>query len=245
MMAVRQSHMKTLSVVIPAYNEENTLETVVQSVLEHAPADIRKEVVIVDDGSTDGTRKLLERLATNPDCRIILHSHNRGKGAALRTGFAHASGDFILVQDADLEYDPRDYTRLLEPLLSGRADMVYGSRFISNEPTRVLYFHHYAGNRLITQLSNLCTNLNLSDVETCYKAFTRETLRQIAPRLSAERFGIEIELTARAAQTRPRLRIYEVGISYHGRTYTEGKKIGWKDGFAALWHTLRYNFWKK
>jgi glycosyltransferase involved in cell wall biosynthesis len=237
--------MKTLSVVIPVFNERETIQELLNTVHRHDIPDIQKEFILVDDGSTDGTREVLEGLATNPDYRIILHSRNRGKGAALRTGFAHATGDFILIQDADLEYDPRDYTRLLEPLLAGRADMVYGSRFVSNEPTRVLYFHHYAGNRLITQLSNLCTNLNLSDVETCYKAFTRETLARIAPRLSAARFGIEIELTARAAQARPRLRIYEVGISYHGRTYEEGKKIGWKDGIAALGHVIRYNFWKR
>ncbi|MDP3735696.1 MAG: glycosyltransferase family 2 protein [bacterium] len=237
--------MKTLSVIVPVYNEAPTLVSALRAVEESDIGLIQKELVVIDDCSTDGSQKIVKEYQTKNKSTMYvsrLHPTNRGKGAALRTGFAACSGDFILVQDADLEYDPRDYPRLLQPLVAGRADVVYGSRFISNEPTRVLYFHHYAANRLLTTLSNVFTSLNLSDMETGYKAFSRTALMTILPRLTAERFGIEVEITARVAQAK--LRIYEVGIAYHGRTYEEGKKINWKDGVAAIGHIVKYNVFK-
>jgi glycosyltransferase involved in cell wall biosynthesis len=224
-----------VSVVIPAFNEIATMEEIVQRVRASGRA---AEIVVVDDGSTDGTRELLERLDKECDeLTLILHPENRGKGAALRTGFEQASGDVVIVQDADLEYDPQDYARLLEPIENGRADVVFGSRFLGG-PHRVLFFWHYVGNKLLTLLSNAFNNLNLSDMETCYKVFRREVLQGIA--LRSERFGFEPEITAKVA--RGRWRIYEVPISYHGRTYEEGKKIGWRDGFRALVAIVWFRF---
>jgi glycosyltransferase involved in cell wall biosynthesis len=220
------------SVVIPVYNERGTIEKLLARV-QAVPLD--KEIVVVDDGSTDGTRELLARLTADGAVRVFLQDHNRGKGAALRRGFAEARGAVILIQDADLEYDPRDYPGLLGPIDRGEADVVYGSRFLGG-PRRVLLFWHYVGNRLLTTLSNVFTNLNLSDVWTCYKVFRAEVLRDIT--LREDRFGFEAEVTAKIA--RGRWRIYEVPISYHGRTYAEGKKITWKDGIRGVWCTVRY-----
>jgi len=224
-----------LSVVVPVFNERGTVAEIIQRV-QAVDAGLDKEIIIVDDGSTDGTREVLRTLAS-PDLKIILQEKNRGKGAALRAGFAEVGGDIVLVQDADLEYDPREYPRLLEPILDGRADVVYGSRFLGG-PHRVLYFWHYVGNRFLTTFSNMLSNLNLTDMETCYKVFRREVLGKIE--LKSSRFGFEPEITMKLA--RLRCRVYEVPISYSGRDYAEGKKIGWKDGLAALFHLIRYRF---
>ncbi len=235
--------MQTLSIVIPVYNEARTLPALLEKVLRSETHGLRKEIIIVDDASTDGTRELLKSFEKGKQYRIFYHDKNCGKGKAVRTGFREATGDFVIMQDADLEYDPAEYPRLLAPLLTGKADVVYGSRLVSSEPHRVLFFWHYMGNRFLTTLSNLFTNLNLSDMETGYKAFTHDALQSIAPHLTSQRFGIEVELTAEVA--RHKLRIYEVGISYAGRTYAEGKKINWKDGIAALWFIIQYNLFHR
>lgn len=229
-----------LSVVIPAYNEAATIERLIATVLD---VDVEKEVIVVDDHSTDGTRDVLAALAAaHGNVRVLHHTQNLGKGAALRTGFAQARGRFVIVQDADLEYDPAEYPKILEPLVDGSADVVYGSRFIGGESHRVMYFWHLVGNRMLTLLSNMLTNLNLTDMETCFKAFRREIIQSI--RLEEDRYGFEPEVTAKLAAYRldgEPLRIFEVGISYHGRTYAEGKKIGWRDGLQALWCIAKYN----
>jgi glycosyltransferase involved in cell wall biosynthesis len=227
--------MNTVSIVIPCYNEVTTLEEVVDRVLG-SPVD-PKEVIIVDDGSTDGTSELIRSKLEQRVARVICHESNQGKGAALRSGFAAASGDVVVVQDADLEYDPRDYDHLLAPIAEGRADVVYGSRFIGSEAHRVFFFWHYIVNRGLTLLSNALTNLNLTDMEIGYKAFRREVLQQIS--IEENGFGFEPEITAKIA--RLHCRIYEVGVSYSGRTYAEGKKIGWRDGIYAVWCVLKYN----
>jgi glycosyltransferase involved in cell wall biosynthesis len=224
-----------LSVVIPVYNERNTIDALLRRV-QAVP--IPKEILVVDDGSTDGSREYLASLPAQEDFRVIFHPINLGKGAALRTAFREAKGQVVLIQDADLEYDPAEYPRLIQPIVEDVADVVYGSRFASDGPHRVLYFWHYVANKCITTLSNMLTDLNLTDVETCYKAFRREVIHQIAPTLKERGFGIELELTAKVA--RRRCRIYEVGISYFGRTYQEGKKIGLRDALHALWCILRY-----
>jgi len=223
-----------LSVVIPVFNEAETLLEILNRVQAEST---EKEIIIVDDHSTDGTRAVLKKLESNAGIRVLYHERNKGKGAALRTGFAAASGEIVIIQDADLEYDPAEYARLLQPIVDGKADVVYGSRFMGADSHRVLYFWHYAGNRFLTLLSNCFTNLNLSDMETCYKAFRRDILHKIE--IEESRFGFEPEITAKVA--RAKCRVYEVGISYSGRTYEEGKKIGWKDGVRALWCILKYN----
>ena len=223
-----------LSVVIPIYNERATIEELVSRVRR---VDLDKEIILVDDCSTDGTRDILIRLAKEEGLLVTYHDRNQGKGAALRTGFAKASGEMIIVQDADLEYDPEEYPRLIKPILDGKADMVLGTRFGGGDSHRVLYFWHYLGNRFLTLASNAFTNLNLSDMETCYKVFRREVLAQI--HIEEERFGFEPEIVAKVA--RGGWRVYEVGISYSGRTYSEGKKIGWRDGLRAMWCILKYN----
>jgi glycosyltransferase involved in cell wall biosynthesis len=224
-----------LSVVMPVYNEVDTLKEIIRRV---RAVEIPKEIILVDDGSTDGTRELMASLEDESDLRIVYHDHNRGKGAAVRTGMSQATGDIVLIQDADLEYDPAEYPRLIYPIIAGKADVVFGSRFLGHGDHRVLYFWHYVGNRVLTMLSNMFTNLNLTDMETCYKVFRREAVRAIAPTLKQNRFGIEPELTAKAA--RRGYRVYEVSISYSGRMYEEGKKIGWRDGVKALWCIVRY-----
>jgi glycosyltransferase involved in cell wall biosynthesis len=231
-----------LSVVIPAFNEVGTIDRIIAAV---CAVGIDVEIIVVDDFSTDGTRDRLKGLAAQNDhrLRVFYHAQNQGKGAALRTGFAAATGRFVVVQDADLEYDPNEFPKLLKPLLEARADVVYGSRLAGSENHRVLYFWHAMGNRFLTLLSNACTNLNVTDMETCYKVFRREIIQSIP--LKENRFGFEPEITAKVAKYRlngKRLRIYEVGISYYGRTYEEGKKIGWKDGVRALWCIFRYNW---
>jgi len=227
-----------ISIVIPCYNESRTIRTIVDRVRAAPVGD--KEIIIVDDGSRDGTRDLLRTQIAPLVDRIIYHDVNRGKGAALRTGFAAATGDIVIPQDADLEYNPTEYPALIAPILEDKADVVFGSRFVGAGPHRVLYFWHRLGNQVLTLLSNMFTNLNLTDMETCYKVFRREVLQKIT--IEEDRFGFEPEITAKVAKLG--VTIYEVGISYHGRTYAEGKKIGWRDGFRALWAILRYNLFR-
>lgn len=226
-----------LSVVIPVYNELATINEIYERVKS---VDINKEIILIDDYSTDGSREILQDLADDSTL-ILMHDRNRGKGAALRTGFNHVTGDIVIIQDADLEYDPQQYPKLIQPILDGRADVVYGSRFVTGDYRRVLFFWHMIGNKFLTLLSNIFTNLNLTDIETCYKAFRREVLERII--IEENRFGFEPEITAKVAKLN--LRIYETGISYSGRTYNEGKKIGWKDGLSSLRCILKYNLFHK
>jgi len=225
----------TISVIIPCYNEVSTIEKIIKAVLDSTLEN--KEIIVIDDGSTDGTKELLKSRIEPQVSKVIFHDRNRGKGAAIRSGIAAASGAVIIVQDADLEYDPKDYPRLLEPIRQDKAEVVYGSRFAGGDPHRVLYFWHSVGNKFLTLVSNMFTNLTLTDMETGYKVFCREILEQIT--IEEDRFGFEPEITAKIAKLK--CRIYEVGISYSGRTYEEGKKINWKDGLWTIWCILKYN----
>ena len=225
-----------LSIIIPCYNENSTLPILLEKIQNCQIED--KEIIIIDDCSTDGTKELLQSIKIDVD-KVLFQKINRGKGAAIRKGIQHASGEIIIFQDADMEYDPSEYNKLIQPIESGKADVVYGSRFKSGEAARVLYFWHRLGNQFLTGLSNMLTNLNLTDMETCYKVFRSDILKQIT--IEEDRFGIEPEITAKIAKLRPRIRIYEVGISYHGRTYEEGKKITWKDGLRAVYAIIKYN----
>jgi len=224
-----------LTIVIPCYNENKTIEAIIQAVKQSPYSD--KEIIVVDDFSTDGCRETLKTKVEPADVRVIYHDRNQGKGAALRTGFLHATGDIVIVQDADLEYDPNEYPHILKPILDGKADVVFGSRFMGSGAHRVVYYWHMVGNWILTTLSNMFTNINLTDMETCYKAFRREILQKIT--IEENRFGFEPEITAKVAKLK--CRVYEVGISYYGRTYEEGKKITWKDGVRAVWCILKYN----
>lgn len=233
--------VSTLSIIIPAYNEEKTIHLILDKISSvQLINQIRKEVIVVDDCSTDATLQVLKQYQAENGLtmQVLSHPFNKGKGAALHTGIRHATGDFVVIQDADLEYDPNEYNVLLKPVIDGFADVVYGSRFMGGKPHRILFFWHSIGNKVLTTFSNMFTNLNLTDMETCYKLFKREHIQSIL--LKEQRFGFEPEVTAKIARI-PGIRIYEVGISYYGRTYAEGKKINWKDGFRALYCILRYN----
>ena len=230
--------MTQLSIIIPCYNECTTILQLIDKV-RSSPVD-RKEIIVVDDGSVDGTSELLQDLEAASDLKILFHYQNMGKGAALRTGFAAAGGEICIVQDADLEYDPQEFPLVIQPIIDGKADVVFGSRFQSGRPHRVVYFWHRIGNGFLTLLSNIFTDLNLTDMETCYKAFKRDVIQSV--RICENRFGFEPEITAKIS--RRNLKIYEVGISYYGRTYSEGKKIGWKDGVRAIYCVLKYNVWR-
>ena len=241
---------KSISIIIPVYNEEKYIEKVIKKAIAADSSGLKKEIIVVDDGSTDDTTKILKNIekkiqrksaSRSASIRFYYKNMNQGKGAALKVGFLKSTGDLVLVQDSDLEYDPNNYLKLLEPFLNYEADVVYGSRFISDRPHRVLYFWHFVGNFILTTLSNMFTNLNLTDIETGFKVFNGNLIRKIAPNLQSKRFGFEPEITARIAKIK-KLKIYEVGISYYGRTYEEGKKIDWKDGLKAVWEIVKYNF---
>ncbi|MDA1091605.1 MAG: glycosyltransferase family 2 protein [Proteobacteria bacterium] len=235
--------LKTVSIVIPCFNEEKTLEFLVERVLASDTCGLEKGIIIVDDKSQDSSFDKASALsAAHPEISVFKHEINRGKGAAMRTGFENAKGDIVIVQDADLEYDPGEYFKLLKPIIDGEADVVYGSRFRGGDSHRVLYFWHSIGNRFLTLLSNMMTDLNLTDMETCYKVFRRDILNKIT--LTEDRFGFDPEITAKVSHLRPAPRIYEVGIRYSGRTYEDGKKIGWKDGIRVVVSILRYNLFR-
>jgi len=231
---------KLLSIVIPCYNEKATIERLLKEVEDVKLGSTKKEILIIDDGSSDGTREILTRLAKkNPKIKLIFQEHNQGKGAALKRGILQSSGDVVIIQDADLEYDPIEYTRLLYPIEREHADVVYGSRFIGGEPHRIIYFRNQLANKFLTTLSNLLTGLNLTDMETCYKMMDGDLARRLAKNLKSKRFGFEPEITARIAKSKAR--VYEIGISYYGRSKEEGKKISFKDGIKAIWEIIYFN----
>lgn len=238
------SRFRKLSIVIPIYNEEKTLEKIIAAVENAEVFGLEKEIILVNDCSRDRSAEILEKYSQKH--KVLHHKKNQGKGAALKTGFGAVTGDIVIVQDADLEYDPNEYVNMLKPILDEKADVVYGSRFMGGGPHRVLYYWHYVGNKLLTQVSNMFTNLNLTDMETCYKAFTKEILDQIYPKLQSKRFGFEPEVTARIAKLakKDKCRIYEIGISYTGRTYAEGKKISWRDGLEAVWCIIKFSLFE-
>ncbi len=231
---------KTLSIIIPVFNEKNTIEEIIAKVKAVTIKNITKEIIVIDDKSTDGTTDILKNIK---DIVYICKKDNEGKGSAIKMGFDNASGDILVIQDADLEYDPEEYPRLISPILNNRADVVFGSRFMSGKDHVVLRFHHYTANRFLTILSNICSGIALTDMETGYKVFSKDVYKALAKKLISKRFGIEPEITARIAKMN--IRIYEIGISYHSRGYIDGKKINWKDGFAAIWHIINYNFFAK
>ena len=229
-----------LSIVIPCYNEKETVELLIKKVLEADVLGLKKEIIIVDDGSKDGTRDILKKYKTKKGFKVIFHKKNSGKGGALKTGFTKTSGDIVLIQDADLEYDPNEYHLLLKPFLENNADVVYGSRYLSTQTHKVLYYWHTKMNGFLTTLSNMLTNLKLTDMETCYKVFKGNIIREMAPKLESQRFGFEPEITAKLSKIKG-LIFYEVPISYYGRSFKEDKKIGWKDGFRAIWEIIKFN----
>jgi len=226
-----------LSIIIPAYNEKNSIRKLIKLVEDVDIGEIEKEIIIIDDGSTDGTRDILKNF--HEKHKIILKEKNQGKGAAVKTGFLHSTGDIAIIQDADLEYDPNEYMRVINPIINKQADVVYGSRLTMHKPHRVLYFWHFLGNKFLTTFSNMLTNLTLTDMETCYKVFNRKAIDTIKNKIKSKRFGIEPEITALIAKNH--LIVFEVGISYFGRTYEQGKKIDWKDGISAIWHIIKCN----
>ncbi|MDD5430721.1 MAG: glycosyltransferase family 2 protein [Candidatus Pacebacteria bacterium] len=232
--------MHKLSIIIPSYNEKATIEELIKRVKAVNLDNIEKEIIVIDDGSKDGTRDIIKSI---PGIKYVFHEKNLGKGGAVKTGFHKATGDIVIIQDADLEYDPEDYKKVLKPILIGQADVVYGSRFLTGEPKRVLFFWHLMGNKFLSFISNLLTGLTLTDMETCYKVFTKEVVDSFKDKLVSQRFGIEPELTARMAKGK--WRIYEVGIAYYGRSYEEGKKIGFWDGVSAIWHVIRFNIFSR
>jgi len=232
--------MQKLSIIIPAYNEKDTIEEIIKRIKAVDLKGLEKEIIVVDDGSKDGTREIIKTIS---GIKYIFHEKNVGKGGAIKTGFKNATGDILIIQDADLEYDPNEYVRLLNPILSGRADVVFGSRFTGGDPHRVLYVYHYLANKFLTVFSDLLSGLNLTDMETCYKVFRKEVVDSFKEKLESKRFGIEPELTARVAKGQ--WRVFEVGISYYGRTYEEGKKINWKDGVSAIWQIIKFNLFRK
>jgi len=238
---ISTENKKRLSIIIPCYNEYKTIEAIIDKVLSVKLLNIEKEIIIIDDGSQDQTIQILKEKIEPKVTKVIYKQKNEGKGAAIRTGFENATGDYIIIQDADLEYDPNEYPKLLKPILDGFADVVYGTRFAGGQPHRVLFYWHSKGNKFLTNFSNMFTNLNLSDMETCYKLFKKEVIQSI--KIEENRFGFEPEITAKIA--RLKCRIYEVGISYYGRTYEEGKKINWKDGLRALYVILKYGLFKR
>jgi glycosyltransferase involved in cell wall biosynthesis len=233
----------SISIVVPIFNEIKTLPEILKRIEKASTFGLKKEIILVDDGSTDGSQRFLKKLDTKK-YKVKIQKENKGKGAALKVGFENATGDIILIQDADLEYNPDQYPTLIEPIIKFNADVVYGSRFLTYKPHRVLYFWHSIGNKILTTIANVFSDLNLTDMETCYKIFTREVLVEILPNLSSERFGFEPEFTMKIAKIKPSLMIFEVGISYFGRTYNEGKKISWIDGFLAIGSIIRYRLFK-